>query len=452
MGNWFAGLGQAASGMNAARYGISVVGQNIANANSDGYTRQVATQESVGGQNVAGLYTRPANDGIGGVKITGTVRVDDLLLDARVRNEHGKNQYASTSADSLSALEKLFPAASDDSLATQLTAFWGDWSAVANSPANTAARQVLLEDARTVVGTLHNLSSSLDDLTASMTSYLNQDIASANTAASQLAALNGQIGVASATGVDVNALMDQRDVLIDKLSQLTGAVSTVQPNGMADVKIGSVSLVASSVATPMSVDATGQVQVGTSSVSLTAGSAAARISALQVTMPTYRTRLDGVANALRDGVNAAQGAGYDLAGNPGLDMFGGSGAGGITVALTDGTQVAASATPGGNYDGSNALQAARIATSSSGPDSAYSALVGDLGAASAAAQHAAGTQQSLVDNIEAMHASVSGVSYDEEMAKMLTYQRAFDASSRALTTMDSMLDTLINHTGRAGLA
>jgi flagellar hook-associated protein 1 FlgK len=438
--------------MNAARYGISVVGQNIANANSDGYTRQVATQESVGGQNVAGLYTRPAQDGIGGVRITGTVRVDDLLLDARVRNEHGKNEYASTAADSLSALEKLFPAASDDSLATQLTAFWGDWSTVGNNPANPAARQVLLEDARTVVGTLHNLANSVDDLTASMTSYLNQDVASANTAASQLAALNGQIGVASATGVDVNALMDQRDVLIDKLSQLTGAVATVLPNGMADVKIGSSTLVTGSAATPMSVDTAGQVQVGNASVTLTAGSAAARVTALQVTMPTYRARLDDVANALRDGVNAVQDAGYDLTGNPGSDLFTGAGAAGIAVALTDGSQIAASATAGGNLDGSNAQQAARVGTATSGPDSAYATLVGDLGAASAAAQHAAGTQQSLVDNVEAMHASVSGVSYDEEIAKMLTYQRAFDASSRALTTLDSMLDTLINHTGRAGLA
>ena len=55
-------------------------------------------------------------------------------------------------------------------------------------------------------------------------------------------------------------------------------------------------------------------------------------------------------------------------------------------------------------------------------------------------------------NVDALHASVSGVSYDEEVSSMLTYQHAFTASSRVLTTIDQMLDTLINHTGVVGLS
>src|SRR3954468_7526012 len=215
MGNWFAGFQQATSGMNAARYGISVVGQNIANANSDGYTRQVVTQESTGVRSIVGLYTRAADDGIGGVQITGTIRQDDVLLDARVRDEHSKSQYASTTADQLSAIEALFPASSDDGLAAQLNNFWSDWSTVGSSPGNTAARQVLVEHGRTLAGTLNNLSTSLTNLATSMSNYLAQDVDSANLAATQLAALNSQIGAASGTGVDVNALADQRDQLVD---------------------------------------------------------------------------------------------------------------------------------------------------------------------------------------------------------------------------------------------
>jgi flagellar hook-associated protein 1 len=450
MSNWFAALGEAASGMNAARYGISVVGQNIANANSDGYTRQVARQRAAGITDTVGLYTRPSGDGIGGVEITGTQRVDDQLLDARVRNEHGKGSYADTVADQLAGLEQLFPVASDDSLASQMTSFWKDWSTVANNPSNPAARQVLIEHARTLVGTLHGLSSSLDDLSSSFTAYLGQDVSSVNGAAAALANLNAQISVASVSGVDVNALADQRDQLLDQLSKLTGATATLNLNGSADVSVGGVSLVSGNTAATMTVTSPAQVSIGGTSVTVPGGTIAARVSGLQVTLPNYQTQLDGVANALANSVNAVQAAGYDLAGTAGVPMFSGSGAAGISVAISDPNLVAAASTSGGSLDGTNAQAAARLGTSSSGPDFAYSALVGALGAESAAAKNASATQDALVSNVEAMHSSVSGVSYDEEIARMLTYQRAFQASSKALTTIDEMLDVLVNHTGHVG--
>jgi flagellar hook-associated protein 1 FlgK len=450
MSNWFAALGQAASGMNAARYGLSVVGQNIANANSDGYTRQVVDQQSAGFTDAVGIYTHPSYDGIGGVQITGTHRVDDTLLDTRVRNEHAKGSYADTVADQLSSLEQLFPVASDDSLATQLTSFWKDWSTVANNPSNPAARQVLLQHAQTLVGTLNSLSASLADQSNSAASYLGQDVGSVNSAASSLADLNQRISIASATGTDVNALLDQRDQLLDKLSKLAGATATLQQNGSADVSIGGVSLVSGGTANSLSLTPPAQLSIGANNVTVGAGSIGARATAIQVTLPNYQSQLDGVADALATTVNAVQAAGYDLAGNVGAPIFSGSGAAGLSVVMTDPTQIAASATPGGNLDGSNAQAAARLATSTSGADYAYSALVGAVGAQSAAAKDAASTQDALVSNAEAMHASVSGVSYDEEVTNLLTYQRAFQASSKALTTIDEMLDVLINHTGHVG--
>ena len=82
----------------------------------------------------------------------------------------------------------------------------------------------------------------------------------------------------------------------------------------------------------------------------------------------------------------------------------------------------------------------------------YTALVGDVAAKSAFAQQQQSTQASVVSSVENLQASVSGVDENEEVSKMLTYQHAFSAASRVLTTMDSMLDTLINHTGLVGRA
>ena len=132
-------------------------------------------------------------------------------------------------------------------------------------------------------------------------------------------------------------------------------------------------------------------------------------------------------------------------------MFSGSGAAGIHVAITDPSLIAASGAPGGNLDGSNALAISQLGAASGSSDALYATLVGDLGTASAVAQQQATTQDAVVANVEALKSSVSGVSLDEEAANMLTYQQAFNASSRLLTALDSMLDTLINHTGLAGL-
>jgi flagellar hook-associated protein 1 len=103
MTNWFAGIGQAMSGLDAARYGLSVVSQNIANADTDGYTRQVVNQGSVDGMVRPSLYTGRVGgtSQLNGTTVLDTARVTDPVLDARVRNEHAKGGAADTTAAQL---------------------------------------------------------------------------------------------------------------------------------------------------------------------------------------------------------------------------------------------------------------------------------------------------------------------------------------------------------------
>ena len=454
MSNWFAGIGQAASGLNAARYGLSVVSQNIANADTPGYTRQSSVQATVGTGNVAAIHTtHTTTDTLGGVTVTGTQRSDDPVLDARVRSEHARGALASTTSGTFSDIESLFPEPSDDGLGGQLGDFWSAWSSVATDPGTSATRGVLLQKANTVVATLHTMSSSLSDVVTQTSADLDADMATANTTAAQLADLNGQIAIGTATGTNVNSLLDKRDQLLDTLSSTVGATATLAPNGTATVTVGGQTLVSGTTAASMAADpSTHQVSVSGTAVTLSASSAAARVTALTTTLPGYQSQLDAVANSLKSMVNSVQGSGYDLNGAAGTDMFSGSGAAGITVAITDPSKIAASATPGGTLDGSNALAASRQGTATNGPDATYTALVGDVAGASALAQQQASTQASVVSNVDDLKASVSGVNYDEEVSTMLVYQRSFQASSRVLTTLDDMLDTLINHTGHVGLA
>jgi flagellar hook-associated protein 1 len=450
MSNWFAGIGQAASGLEAARYGLSVVSQNMTNADTAGYTREASQQESVQMGNVPSLYTR--NPGLGGVQVVGTTRQTDVVLDARVRTEHARGALADTSASQASAVEQVFPEPSDDGFGGQLSQLWSDYGTLSNNPTSTAARTVVLKDASGVASSLNTMSSQLSDLVTSTQSSLSNDVDATNKAADQLATLNGQIAVGTATGQNVNSLLDQRDTLLQQLSSLNGASVTIQANGSATVAVGGQTLVDGVHATAMTVDSSNTVSVGGTAVTIGSGSMAAEITNLTTTLPGYQSRLDAVADQLSSVVNGLQTSGYDQHGNPGTPIFSGSGAANIKVVLTDPAGIAASSTPGGNADGSNALKASQTALSSGSPDALYTSLVGDVAGASAQASSQSNLQDSVVSNVDAMKASISGVSQDEEASNMLVYQQAFNASSRVLTTMDDMLDTLINHTGRVGLA
>ena len=374
------------------------------------------------------------------------------MLDARVRAEHGKAAYSDTAASQLAAVEKIFGEPSDTGLAAKLQSFWTAWGTLGNNPDSTSARALLLSSADGVAATLHTLSGSLGASGSDVSASLADDLAQANTAAQRLATVNAQVAVGAATGQNVNALLDQRDQALTTLSSLVGAQATIAPNGTASVSVAGQPLVGPGVVSTLTLDSSHQVSVGGSPVSLTSGSAAARVTALVTTLPGYQARLDAVANALAAAGNAIQAAGYDSAGAPGTALFSGAGAAGITVAITDPAALAAASTPGRSLDGSNAVAGSQYGGRASSPDIAYAGLVGDAGAASAAADQAQQTQAAVAGNVDALKASVSGVSYDEELSTMLTYQHAFSASSRVLTTIDQMLDTLINHTGVVGQA
>ncbi|GAB2476727.1 flagellar hook-associated protein FlgK [Jatrophihabitans fulvus] len=449
MSNWFAGINQASSGLAAARYGLSVVAENMANVSTPGYTRQTPQLATAELKPIASIHSGSGTPA--GVTIAGTSRSTDLVLDARVRGEHAKSSLADTTSAALDAVGSILGEPSETGLASQLDTFWNDWGTLTTDNGG-AARSVLLRDAGAVAATLNTMASALDDLAASTSQALGRDAGTVTTAASQLAEVNGQIAVGNATGANVNALLDRRDSLLDSLSSLSGATATIQPDGTASVTLGGAQLVSGVTAATVSVDAGANVTVDGVAVTVSSGSMAARSTLLTTTLPAYRTSLDAVADALSATVNAAQTSGYDADGNPGAAMFGGSGAAGIQVVLTDPKGVAAASVAGGSRDTGNARLVSQYGTRPGGPDSTFNALVGTVGSAAAAAARQSDTQGAVTNYVDKLKAATSGVSLDEEAANMLVYQQAFNASSRVLTAIDSMLDTLINHTGLVGRA
>ncbi|HEY0165810.1 MAG TPA: flagellar hook-associated protein FlgK [Jatrophihabitans sp.] len=449
MSSSFSGLTNALAALNVQRYGMEVTGQNIANANTAGYTRQRAELAAVGpATGVSALYATQSPHG--SVTVSGTTRLNDPMIDARARAEHGDNGYLQTTTTVLSSAEALFDEPSDHGLAEQLNDFWNSWAAVANNPGDLAARNVVLQKAAGLASTLNQSSAALDRLTQSVSQQATAATVKINTAATALAQLNGDIAVATASGANVNTLADQRDSLLMTLADLTGAQTSIGANGAATVTVGGQSLVSGVTASAVSLSGN-QILVGGVPAGPAGGSLQGLVDGLSTALPGYAAQLDAVAAALASTVNADQASGYDLAGNPGGPLFAGSTAATLSVVVTNPAKLAASGSPGGNLDGSKALSMSQLGSSNAGADAAYRTLVGTLATDVQRATQQATVQQAVTNSVDALAQSSSGVSFDEETTNLLTYQRAYQAASRVLTTVDEMLDTLISHTGRVGL-
>lgn len=470
MSGTFAGLNTATTSLWAQRRALDVAGQNIANVNTDGYSRQRAEMRAIGGSAVPAFYS--TSDGIGGgVSADQLTRIRDVFLEGRGHTEHANYARLSTEAAALEQVETAFREPGEYGLQSLMADMWDGWEAVTNGPDTDATRAQVLQQMEALVGGLHFASASLDAQWNQTRENLTVLVDDVNAAAKSIAELNGAIQRATQTGLPANDLLDQRDLLVMKLADQAGGTVRQGKDGMVDVFVGSVTLVGGSSATQLAVaggmditaagTAAGKVRVVTAVGGHTVtpdGTAAGQLSTLNSLFPNYQSDLDALARGIADAVNGVHTTGaYDKAGNPGIDVFESADgtpitAANIRVAFDDPALIAASGLAGGaNTDSSKADEIAQLRNKAGGPDATYRKLVVQLGVEAAVANRSVSIQSVITTQVDAARDSVAGVNLDEEMTNMLSYQQAYAAAGRLVTTIDEMLDKLINGTGRVGL-
>ena len=451
------GLYTALSGMNAQKRILDVTAHNVANVSTPGYHRQRVNLEPAGVTSVSAVFAGQTQ-GTGGVKVVSVERVLDALAESRLLRESAMQSYTALTSTTLDRIEQAFPEPSDLGIAAQLDDFWAGWSDLSTHPDDLANRTQLLERTSTVIDALRRASVELDSIEQSSRDSVVRLATDINDIAGRIASLNRTI-VGSATGA--NDLLDQRDQLVTQLAQLSGAVSRPAEGGQIDVYIGGRILV--SGPSTQTVDGTGgQLRWSSDAATVTASSstAAALRETIDDTIPRYRLALDGVARSLVENVNAVHATGYDLTGTTGRNFFDPGGLTAATISLS--TDVAgqpdhiAAAAPGpgpglpGRLDGELARSMASLAGAPNGPDARYRSMVSTLGVEVRTAVRRDEIQGQLVQAAANRADSVGGVSIDEEMANMMSAQRAFEAAARVLTAVDEMISTLIQRTGVVG--
>ncbi len=463
MSSTFTGITTALNALMSQRRALDVTGQNIANQATPGYSRQRAELSAVTGAGGAALYSRIEAPGWGS-QVTSVTRIVDGFVDSRQRDAHAGAGTATEQLAALTGVERLANEPSDTGLAKQLSQFWNAWDVVGNHPDDEGARSALISQAGTLTDTLRTGRTSLDAQFSSSRAQLGALTTQVNAVAASVATLNQQIRVGTATGQQVNELSDQRDQLVLQLSELTGATTASHDDGTLDVVVGGRALVHGDKAESLGVTGGfGVDTVGTDPPRLTwadgtlapimSGRTAGLIGALRTTYPNAAAGYDAVAASLAQSVNALHQTGTDLDGAPAGAFFTGTDARTIGLApalqTTSGfRKVAAGATTA--LDNSVADAIAQLRSSTTGPDAAWRSTIAQLGVQTQTAQRRSDIQDVVSRQADAARDSTSGVSVDEEMTNMLTFQRGYEGAARVLTTVDQMLDTLINRTGLVG--
>jgi flagellar hook-associated protein 1 FlgK len=452
----------AVSGLNAAQRAIDITSQNIANANTPGYSRQQVELQSVGTTTAAHFYTGSIASVLGGVEIKNVVRVRDAFLETARVNAGATKAALDIRASTLAGAEGLLNEPGDDGIQAALDDFYSAWHGLASNADSEPFARGVLSNASNVADRLRFVSTGIEERWNNASGELQDTVLELNQATSDLAVVNQKVLESTVAERPVNELLDKRDDLIRKISDLAGGRAVIDKNNVASVLINGITVVAGSHSLPVTIagstalsGATAdppKLMMGPINVPVSGGKAAGLLAALGGDLPTMSTQLDGVATSLRDAVNTVHSAGYTLGGATGLNFFTGTGAQDLAVIPTTGADIAVAATPG-VIDGTNAqaiadlaidAKAAAVLGGTPGPSSRVRSLAADVGTKLQGLLRAAEVQTTVVATADEAVNSDSGVSIDEEMTHLLMYQRSYQASARVISAVDEMLDTLIN--------
>lgn len=444
---------------------LEVIGHNIANVNTPGYTRQEALLAptdpymSIGNAGAVGT----------GVTVTDIRRIRDAFIDMQNRTETKNLGRYETMSSVLEEIEVILNEPSDSGIRSVLDMFWASMQELSANPESQSVRTTVRERAISLTSTINHIWTQLNDLQLNVDESIRTKVNEVNTYAKQVAELNLEITRAKAAGNRPNDLLDRRDLILDQLAKLADIRVTEDSAGWVRVTVGGVPIVESHGECQLGVQngPSGFAQIvypptGTE-VPISSGVIDGYRRMRDETIAQLKTQLDTLAQSLVTEMNAQHALGFDFNGQPGGAFFTGNNA--VTIAVDpaivgDVALIAASST-GQVGDGANAVAMAQLkqkltmAMDPAGPvnatwDDYIREFTAQIGIQAQDATRLAENEDLLVAEIENRKQMVSGVSLDEEMTNMIRFQHAYEAAARLITVADEMLDTLINRTGMAG--
>jgi flagellar hook-associated protein 1 len=445
-------LNIARSALMVHQRAMTITGNNVANAQTPGYSRQrLDLIQATPQMSTLGAIGR-------GVDASGISRSRDVFFDAAYRRESGLLGNASTNATLLSQLEAGIGEPGSDGLGAALDGLFTAFSDLANDPSSVTARTMTRQAGARLVEQFHQTAGRISEIATDSTARMREQVAEVNRLTQQIAGLN--TGILAAGPAGNAALSDQRDLAVDQLSSMVSAQVTQRSDGTIAVSTGGALLVDGANARELTVRATpaGTPGVGFTSDSGTidvgSGSLKALVDLTNTTLPGYQAQLDLLAQNLVSQVNTQHRAGYTPTGDNNLNFFDPTGTSAASIQLSSevlasiGSIATGDTTASG--DGANAQRLGdliRVPIAGLGNQSLRDFFVNftsTVGVAVSDAQQQATIQQALVDHADGQRQQVSGVSVDEEMVNLISQQQAYGAAARLVNVANEMVQDLLN--------
>jgi flagellar hook-associated protein 1 FlgK len=462
MGTLLGSMSIALSGLQADQTAVQVTSNNITNASTPGYDRQIPIFAESEPIEVNGMMLGD------GVSVQSVQSVRDNVLNLQLNSETQHQSSLSTYVNGMQQVEAVFNETSGVGLSSAINGFFSSIQALSANPSDSTLRQAVVDAGNTLAQGFNSASTQLQQVQSGVDQDVTQTVGQINSLASQIAGLNQQIGSLQGTGEGTGQLLGQRDEALSQLSSLVGSSTVSGDDGSVTVTVGNGSpLVVGNQAFQLTTQpdpTTGMAQIysqGSNITSeITGGNLGGDIQVRDQEIPTLQTSLDNLAASVISNVNSANEKGYDLNGAQGGDFFtpftpstSGSNQGAaasMSMYITDPSKVAASSDgsvgSSGNLQNFTNLQTQNLIGGQT-YDSYYANFVSGIGSSVSSASASLEATGLVVQQLQTQQSSISGVSLDEEAANLVKYQQAYEAAAQVVTTIDNLSDFIVTNLG-----
>ena len=450
MSSLFTTLLTSAGAMRVFESSLSTIQHNVSNSSTPGYAKQ--------GLDLIALPYQPGTGLPGGVAAGDLISFRSEYAEQAVRRQAELFGKFSQKSSGLEPIEPIFAIGENAGIPASMSALFQAFSTLAVAPNNTASRQVVIDRAadlaagfnqaaRGLAGVSIDAQGQVRDL-VSRIDGLAEDIRDINQQRRRNAATNQDAGIDARLHAALEDLAELAD--ITTLPQEDGSV-TVLLAGQTPLVIGEHSFpISADFSTPKALihDASGE----DITAHVQEGRLAAALELKNSLIPEYAAGLDRLAQEFADRFNSALGQGVDAGGEkPALDLFSYDPAGGaaltlrVTAIAPQDIAAASADAPGSN---GNALAIAQLASSGQIDGFTFSEFYGNLAAQVgrdvAAARDDQRTEEQLLSQARSLRQQIAGVDLNEEAARLIEFQRAYQASARLISVLDDLADTVIN--------
>jgi flagellar hook-associated protein 1 FlgK len=438
----------ASSGARAAKLALDVTANNIANASSEGYIRRSIKVAELGVNSIAAT---PTAVNLAGVRVVGVIRNVDQFRQSEVRRTGADSARANAE---VRGLENIEAAVEQTGVYDSIVKFESGLQQLLSDPTDGSLRAAVVEQGRTLAETFNTAASTLQSVGEGLRFEAQDGIDNVNRIAGELARVNLRLSRAADASSDQTALLDQRDTLLQEMSQYVDIKTSIGQTGVVEVTLGSSASsvlvtggTAGTLAMTTASDGTVSFTLDGNAATISSGSIAGQSSAL-VELAGVNAHLDTIAKAIADTVNAAQAAGVDLQGNAGQPMFSytaGSAASSLSMIATGGSAVATAPSGAGanSRDASN-LSSLRSALAGADPAGDMDSLLFGISSAVAGRSVTRDALESIASAAQVALQAQAGVDLDQEAVNLVRFQQAFQASGRVMQVANDIFDSILS--------